>query len=170
MALSYLEGNVVSETAARDSHLEWLRCPNRLDRECPGDVDLHLIADNNATNKPAEVWGRLAKDRRCQLHSTVTYSSWMNMVERCFRDLTVDVLLDGSFGSVTKMGYAINDYLEERSLNPTPYESRAVGAEVLAYTMRAREKAATLVQWTHRLAHWGRRMCVTASNYCEPHE
>jgi hypothetical protein len=79
---------------------------------------------------------------------TPTSSSWMNMVERFFRDLTVDVVRHGSFTSVKELAYAITNYLAERNLNPTRYEWRADGAETLAKIMRAHENAEILVQWT----------------------
>ncbi len=72
----------------------------------------------------------------------------MNMVERFFRDLTVDVVRHGSFTSVKELGYAITNYLAERNLSPQPYQWRANGAEGLAKSMRAREKTGILVQWT----------------------
>ena len=114
----------------------------------PTDVDLHLIVDNYATHKHAEVRAWLAKHPRFHMHFTPTSSSWMNMVERFFRDLTVDVVRHGSFTSVKELGYAITNYLAERNLNPTRYEWRADGAETLAKIMRAREKAGILVQGT----------------------
>lgn len=147
-ALSYLDGKVVSQTAARHTHVEWLKFLKHIDRECPSDVDLHLIVDNYATHKHAEVRAWLAKHPRFHMHFTPTSSSWMNMVERFFRDLTVDVVRHGSFTSVKELGYAITNYLAERNLNPTRYEWRADGAETLAKIMRAREKAGILVQGT----------------------
>ena len=72
----------------------------------------------------------------------------MRVVERFFRDLTVDVVRHGSFTSVKELGHEITDYLAERNLSPTPYQWRANGAEILAKIMRAREKTGILVQWT----------------------
>jgi transposase len=79
-ALSYLDGKVVSQTAARHTHVEWLKFLKHIDRECPSDVDLHLIVDNYATHKHAEVRAWLAKHPRFHMHFTPTSSSWMNMV------------------------------------------------------------------------------------------
>jgi len=138
-ALSYLDGKIVSQTAARHTHVEWLRFLKHINREFPGDLALHLIVDNYATHKHAEVRAWLAKNPRFHIHFTPTSSSWMNMVERFFRDLTVDVVRHGSFTSVKELGYAITNYLAERNLNPTRYQWRANGAEILAKIMRARE-------------------------------
>jgi hypothetical protein len=72
----------------------------------------------------------------------------MNMVERFFRDLTVDVVRHGSFESVKELTAAILDYLRERNLNPKPYQWRAKGADILAKIQRAREKLASIQQRT----------------------
>jgi hypothetical protein len=82
------------------------------------------------------------------MHFTPTSSSWMNLVEHFFRDLTVHFVRHGSFTSVKELGYAITNYLAERTLNPTRYEWRANEAETLAEIMRAREKPGILVQAT----------------------
>ena len=107
-----------------------------------------LIVNNHATHTHAEVRACLAKHPRCHMHSTPTSSSWTNMVEPFFRDLTVDIVRHARFTSFKKPSYAITKYLAERNLNPTRYEWRADGAETLAKIMRAREKAGILVQWT----------------------
>lgn len=147
-ALSYLDGKIHTQTAARHTHVEWLRFLKHIDREVPHELDLHLIVDNYATHKHAAVRAWLAKRPRFHMHFTPTSSSWMNLVERFFRDLTVDVVRHGSFTSVKELSYAITDYLAERNLNPTRYEWRAKGADILAKIMRAREKLNAVVQWT----------------------
>ena len=147
-ALSYLDGKILSQTAAHHTHVEWLRFLKHIDRETPPELDLHLILDNYATHKHAEVRAWLAKHPRFHLHFTPTSSSWMNMVERFFRDLTVDVVRNGSFQSVKDLTYAIMDYLAERNLNPTPYQWHAKGAEILAKIQRARQKLEILEQST----------------------
>ena len=80
---------------------------------------------------------------RMVLHFTPTSSSWMNLVERFFRDLTVDCVRDGSFASVKELAAAIESYLRERDLKPVRYTWRASGAEILAKINRAREAQTT---------------------------
>ena len=73
------------------------------------------------------------------MHFTPTSSSWMNLVERFFRDLTEDVVREGSFTSVGELVPAMTGYLEERNLNPKPYVWKKKGEEILAKIQRARE-------------------------------
>jgi len=147
-ALSYLDGKILSQTAARHTHLEWLGFLKQIERETPPELELHLIVDNYATHKHQAVRAWLRQHPRFHLHFTPTSSSWMNLVERFFRDLTVDVVRQGSFQSVKELGYAITDYLAERNLNPTRYEWRAEGAQILAKIHRARQKQEILEQMT----------------------
>jgi transposase len=137
-ALNYLEGKIFSAMAPRHTHREWLAFLKQLDRECPAGVALHLIVDNYATHKHAKVKRWLEKHPRFHLHFTPTGSSWMNLVERFFRDLTVDVVREGSFGSVKELVGSIESYLAERNENPKPYHWRADGAQILRKIHAAR--------------------------------
>ena len=148
-ALSYLDGKIFSQTAATHTHRQWLAFLKQLDRETPQALTLHLIADNYATHKHAKVksWIRWRNQRsqtvcgldRVVMHFTPTSSSWMNLVERFFRDLTEDVVRDGSFTSVAELVQAMLGYLEDRNLNPKPYVWKKKGAEILAKIQRARQ-------------------------------
>ena len=95
-ALSYLEGKLIYRTEQQHTHVKWLRFLKQIDRETPDDVDLHLIADNYCTHKH-EVVSWLQKHPRFHMHFIPTWSSWMNMVERFFADLTQDCVRAGSF-------------------------------------------------------------------------
>jgi transposase len=141
-ALSYLDGKIFSQTAARHTHREWLGFLQQLDRETPAGLDLHLIVDNYATHKHPKVKAWLARHPRFHLHFTPTSSSWLNLVERFFRDLTVDVVREGSFGSVPELVRALEQYLAERNLAPRPYRWKAQGQEILAKLHRARQAVA----------------------------
>ena len=139
-ALNYLDGKIYSTTAARHTHVEWLAFLKQIERQTPRELALHLIVDNYATHKHPAVRAWLAKHPRLHLHFTPTGSSWLNLVERFFRDLTVDVVREGSFGSVRALIQAIEDYLAERNLHPKPYRWRAEGAEILRKIKAARAK------------------------------
>jgi len=91
-------------------------------------LQLHLIVDNYATHKHAKVTAWLAKHPRFHVHFTPTSSSWMNMVERFFRDITV-FLRDGSFGSVRELESSITAFLALRNARPTRYAWNAKGKE-----------------------------------------
>jgi hypothetical protein len=95
-----LNGKLITRTEARHTHVEWLRFLKQIDRETPRSLDLHLIADNYATHKHPKVRAWLEKHPRFTRHFTPTSSSWLNLVERFFADLTGDVIRAGSFASV----------------------------------------------------------------------
>ncbi len=144
-ALSQLTGKLIARTETNHTHVEWLRFLKQIDRETPRELDLHLIADNYATHKhpkslPSRRRGRawLDQHRRFTMHFTPTSSSWLNLVERFFADLTADVIRAGSFASVNDLVRDINTYLAERNADPKPYRWRAQGADILAKIKRAR--------------------------------
>jgi transposase len=138
-ALNYLEGKIVSMLAAQHRHQEWLKFLKRIDRETPKKLDLHLIVDNYATHKHPEVKAWLAKHKRFHMHFTPTSASWMNLVERFFRDLTEEVVREGSFRHVKDLCEEILAYLAERNANPTRYVWNAKGQEILAKIHKARQ-------------------------------
>lgn len=150
-ALDYLGGKIFRNTAERHTHKQWLEFIKMLDRETPGDLTLHLVIDNYGTHKHPKVrsWIKWRNQRqrkahgleRIVLHFVPTSSSWMNLVERFFRDLTVDCVRDGSFTSVRELAQAIEAYLLERDLNPVRYIWKADGQAILEKIRRAREAA-----------------------------
>lgn len=91
-ALNVADGTVIGQCQDRHRHQEWLRFLKQIDAETPADRDLHLILDNYATHKHPKVKKWIEKHPRFHLHFTPTSASWLNMVERFFRDLTVNRL------------------------------------------------------------------------------
>jgi transposase len=143
-ALNCLDGKIISRTAPRHTRRQWLDFLKQLDRETPPEATLHLIVDNYATHKHAVVKRWLAKHPRFHMHFTPTSSSWMNLVERFFRDLTVDVVREGSFGSVQELVDQITHYLGARNLAPRRYVWKAKGEAILAKIKRARSSLASV--------------------------
>ena len=137
-ALIQLTGRLITRTEASHTHVEWLRFLKQIDRETPAELALHLIADNYATHKHPKVRAWLEKHPRFTMHFTPTSSSWLNLVERFFADLTGDVIRAGSFASVNDLVRDINSYLAQRNADPKPYLWRATGADILAKVNRAR--------------------------------
>jgi len=137
-ALSYLDGKILSRTAARHTHQDWLAFLKLIERQTPAGLQIHLIIDNYATHKHPTVKAWLAKHPRFHLHFTPTSSSWLNLVERFFRDLTEDVVREGSFGSVGELVQAMETYLAERNLAPKRYVWKKKGEEILAKISKAR--------------------------------
>ena len=119
-ALDYLNGKLISRTEARHTHVEWLRFLKQIHRQTPKTLDVHLILDNYATHKHQKVKDWLSKHPRFHVHFTPTSSSWLNLVERFFADLTQDVIREGSFTSVRELVRDIETYLAERNENPRP--------------------------------------------------
>ena len=109
--------------------------------ETPADLAVHVIADNYATHKHAKVKAWLGKHPRFEMHFTPTSSSWLNLVERFFADLTA-VIRDGSFRSVAQLRREIVRHLTEHNDNPRPYKWVARGEDILAKIKRARERLA----------------------------
>ena len=101
-ALDYLQGRLISCIERQHRHQEWLEFLKKINRETPRHLQLHLIVDNYATHKHPKVKAWLEKHKRFHMHFTPTSSSWMNMVERFFRDITV-YLREGSFSSVREL-------------------------------------------------------------------
>lgn len=155
-ALNYLNGKILAERAVRHRHQEWLKFLRHIDDAVPADLAVHLILDNYATHKHPKVLRWLAQRPRFHLHFTPTSASWLNLVERFFRDLSQDVVLPGSFSSVLDLVTAIWKYLEERNLKPTRYEWRAEGKVILEKIHRARlalARGATNSKDSYETAH-----------------
>jgi len=120
-ALNVLDGKVIGECMPRHRHQEFLRFLRRLGREFPKDLDLHVIADNYGTHKQPKVKDWLTRHARFKLHFTPTSSSWLNLVERWFRDLTEKRIRQGSFDSTSELITAIEEYLAVNNQDPKPF-------------------------------------------------
>jgi transposase len=136
-ALDYLQGKIIARTDRRHTHREWLRFLQEIDRQTPAQLQLHLIVDNYSAHKHPKVKTWLARHPRFHMHFTPTSASWLNLVERFFRDLTQEALLPGSFQSVKQLVDAIDAYLAQHNLAAKRYVWRADGAEVLRKIERA---------------------------------
>lgn len=139
-ALNYLDGRIISTTQERHTHEEWLNFLKQIDRETPKNMDLHLIIDNYSTHKHKNVKEWLEKHPRFHIYFTPTGSSWMNLVERFFLDITNDVIRDGSFNNLKKLEDSIRNYLVDRNKNPKRYVWKADGKKILEKINRARQK------------------------------
>ena len=109
-----------------------------IEKAAPPGGDVHLILDNDATHKHPKVLRWLARRPHFHLRFTPTSAAWLNRVERCFRDLSQDVVLPGSLASVDEWGAAIWAYLAQRNLKPRRYEWRAEGQAMLEKIRRTR--------------------------------
>ncbi len=139
-ALNILDGQVIAQCQQRHRHVEWLKFLRKIDRETPKDKTLHLIADNYATHKHPMVKKWLDKHPRFIMHFTPTSASWLNMVERFFRDLTTDRLRRGVFHSVPDLIQAIDSYIAHHNQNPKPFIWTAKAKDILEKVIRANRK------------------------------
>jgi transposase len=138
-ALSTLDGRVISTCMKRHRHQEWIKFLNLIDQETPADKQIHLIADNYATHKHPRVLAWLKRHPRYHMHFTPTSASWLNMVERFFRDLTTRRLKRGVFTSVEKLVAAIESYIEQNNQSPRPFIWTAKASDILEKVKLARE-------------------------------
>ena len=137
-ALNHLEGTLISRIETKHTQVEWLRFLKQIERESPQDVNIHIIADNYSTHKTEKVRKWLDAHPRMKMHFTPTGSSWMNMVERFFADITNDCIRDGSFTSVAELARSIKKYIARRNARPKPYVWKAEGRIILEKIARAR--------------------------------
>ncbi|HEV2039193.1 MAG TPA: IS630 family transposase [Casimicrobiaceae bacterium] len=139
-AMNTLDGTVISRCEQRHRHSEWLAFLRQINRETPQDKSLHLICDNYATHKHPKIKEWLAKHPRFQVHFTPTSASWLNMVERFFRDITTERLRHGVFRSVPELIAAIQEYITLHNKNPKPFVWTAKANDILAKVIRANRK------------------------------
>ncbi|MDO9482068.1 MAG: IS630 family transposase [Hydrogenophaga sp.] len=136
-ALNVLDGQVIGQCQQRHTHIEWLKFLRQIDRETPKGKTLHLIADNYATHKHPAVQEWLAKHPRFNMHFTPTSASWLNMVERFFRDISENRLRRGVFTSVPELVAAIDEYVAHHNTNPKPFIWTKSARDILQKVIRA---------------------------------
>jgi transposase len=139
-ALSVLDGQVIGQCLQRHTHAEWLKFLRKIDRETPKDKTLHLIADNYATHKHPAVLAWLDKHPRFVMHFTPTSASWLNMVERFFRDITTERLRRGVFTSVPELVAAIDEYIAHHNTEPKPFIWTKSARDILQKVIRANSR------------------------------
>lgn len=137
-AMDTLEGNVLSSCMPRHRHQEFIRFLNQIDQQTPADLAIHLILDNYGTHKHAKVRRWLKQHPRFHFHFIPTSSSWLNVVERFFRDLTTDRIRRDSFTSVPHLIAAIHDYIDAHNEDPQPFIWTAEAGKILEKVGRAR--------------------------------
>lgn len=143
-ALNVLDGTVIGEGMARHRHQEFLKFLRKIDRETPSSWDLHLIIDHYATHTHPRVKSWLTKHRRFHLHPTPTSSSWLNLVERWFRELSQKRIRRGVFHSVHELVQAIQEYLEQNNKEPQPFAWTASVQKILEKVQNCRAIFETL--------------------------
>ena len=131
-ALEVLQGKVIGQCYARHRHQEFLKFLRRLDAEFPGEVALHLVMDNYGTHKHPTVQAWLTRHPRFVCHFVPTSSSWLNLVERWFGELTSKRIRRDSFLSVADLIAAIHEFLETWNQHPRPFVWTATVESIVA--------------------------------------
>lgn len=138
-ALELLEGRVIGMCQKRHRHQEWLKFLKRIEAQTPAELDLHLIVDNYATHKHPKVGAWLTRHPRFHVHFIPTSSSWLNLVERFFREIITKRIRRGVFRSVAALERAIQEYLDAHNADPRPFVWTAELKDILPKIVRAHE-------------------------------
>jgi len=137
-ALEMAEGTLIARCMDRHRHQEWIQFLRLIDRQTPSGVDLHLIVDNYATHKHPKVQRWLKRHRRFHMHFIPTSSSWLNLVERWFRDLTDKRIRRGTFQSVQDLIQAIMDFIAHHNEHPKSFVWTAKVEQIMEKVRRAK--------------------------------
>ena len=138
-ALNTNHGEVFGLCMERHRHQEWLRFLRLIDQATPPEKQLHLICDNYATHKHPKVRRWLARHPRFHVYFTPTSASWLNMIERFFRDLTQNRLKRGVFRDLEELIMAVESYIDRHNEKPKPFIWTAAARDILGKVTRARK-------------------------------
>ena len=145
-ALNIANGEVIGTCKQKHTHEQWLQFLKLITRKNPKDKDIHIICDYYATHKHPKVKEWLEKNKRFHMHFTPTSASWLNMVERFFRDLTENAVRRGVFSSVKDLEKCIQEYLDAHNENPKPFIWTKSASDILEKVTRARAKLDKMCQ------------------------
>jgi transposase len=143
-ALSLLDGRVIGECMARHRHQEFIRFLKKIDENTPAELDLHLVVDNYGTHKHPRAKRWLARHPRFHLHFTPTSCSWLNLVERWLRELTMKRIRRGSFENVPALVASIMGYVNNCNQNPKIFTWTATADEILRKIAKSKEALETV--------------------------
>ena len=130
-ALDVASGNVIADLTPRHRAIESRKFLNLINRSVPAELDVHVIVDNSSTHKTPEIHRWLLRHPRFELHFTPTYSSWLNLVERWFAELTAKWLRRGTHRSTRELEHAIRTWIETWNENPKPFAWHKTADEIL---------------------------------------
>jgi transposase len=139
-ALNIQSGELIGTCMKKHRHQEWIKFLNQIKKQVPTDKEVHIICDNYATHKHEKVKAWQKRNKRFKFHFTPTSASWLNMVERFFRDLTEHQLRRGVFKSVAQLNSTIEEYINCHNENPKPFIWTASANDILEKVKRGREK------------------------------
>jgi len=137
-AFNVLDGTVIGSCMPQHRHQEWLKFLKQIDRQMPPDKGLHLVVDNYSTHKHPKVLAWLKRHPRFHVHFTPTSSSWLNLIERWFRELTQKRIRRGTFRSVREVIDAVMAFIEAHNADSRPYLWTASSTDIIEKVRRAR--------------------------------
>lgn len=138
-AIDMAQGKVIGTCQQKHRHQEWIKFLKLIDEQTDPALDLHLIVDNYCTHKHSKVQAWLKKHPRFHVHFIPTSSSWLNLVERWFREITDKRIRRGTFKSVEQLIAAIEEFIQQHNSSAEPYVWTAKADEILDKVARARE-------------------------------
>jgi len=139
-AIELLSGIVIGECMPRHRHQEWIKFLRSIDEQTPAHLDLHLIVDNYATHKHPKVQAWLKRHPRFHMHFTPTSASWLNLIERFFRDLTDREIRRGAFQNVAALIEVITGYIGQHNLEPKSFKWTATAEQIMEKMTRAKTR------------------------------
>lgn len=137
-ALEMTKGSVIGTCMDRHRHQEWIKFLKLIDLKTSPALDLHLIVDNYSTHNHPRVKAWLKRHPRFHMHFVPTSSSWLNLVERWFRELTDKQIRRGVFTSVADLIATIQAYIQHHNQNPKPFVWTAKAEDIIAKYRRAK--------------------------------
>ena len=137
-AVNVAQGKVIGTCQPKHRHQEWIKFLKLIDEQTPTDLDLHLIVDNYATHKHPKVKSWLKRHPRFHVHFIPTSSSWLNLVERWFREITDKRIRRGTFRNVPQLIAAIQEFIQHHNQHAEPFVWTAQAETILAKVARAR--------------------------------
>jgi transposase len=143
-AMNVLEGKVLGSCYPRHRNIEFLKFLRTIDREVPRELDIHMILDNYGTHGHPNVKIWLEKHPRFKLHFTPTSSSWLNLIERWFGEITRKRIRRGVFRSVPELIAAIEEYIRYNNEDPNPFVWTKRAEDIIEKVSRCKAVAETL--------------------------
>jgi transposase len=137
-AVNVAEGKVIGTCQPKHRHQEWIKFLKLIDAETPPELDLHLVVDNYATHKHPKVKAWLRRHPRFHVHFIPTSSSWLNLVERWFREITDKRIRRGTFRNVNQLIAAIQEFIQTHNQDSKGFVWTAQADAILAKVARAR--------------------------------
>lgn len=143
-ALNILKGEVIGTCIKRHRHQEFIKFLNKIDEGVSKELEIHCIVDNYSTHKHAKVKFWLIKHPRFHFHFIPTSSSWLNLVERWFGEITRKRIRRGTFSSVEELVETIEDYIQINNANPKPFIWTKSAEEIIQKVNRGKANLKTL--------------------------